>query len=201
MEVAGGTLVPRARELGDTVAQLCPLYHIGVKPVNVFPGSESSDQVSFARQRYPAILLSEYQLTDFSRYDHTSSDRISTLNISYFYRQTKLAVATIAFLAGVARPSAAASARSVPLRFSLEQNYPNPFNPSTRIRFSVPERSHVILAVYNTLGQKVRELLNGEIAPGPHEVTLDATTLASGAYFYRLQAGGRAQTRMLVVTK
>jgi len=89
----------------------------------------------------------------------------------------------------------------VPTTFVLEQNYPNPFNPSTTIRFGVPSRSHVTLTVFNTLGQKVAELVNTDIEGGYHEVHFDARALASGIYFYRLQAESFHQTHSLCVLK
>jgi dienelactone hydrolase len=89
----------------------------------------------------------------------------------------------------------------VPLQFSLRQNFPNPFNPSTTIRYGLPHQSNVSLDVYNTLGQKVTELVNESQDAGYHEVRFDATGLASGVYFYRLQAGGFVNVKRLVVTK
>jgi hypothetical protein len=88
-----------------------------------------------------------------------------------------------------------------PTNFVLEQNHPNPFNPSTTIRFGVPSRSHVTLTVFNTLGQEVAELVNGDIEGGYHEVHFNASALASGIYFYRLQAGRFVQTHSLCVLK
>ncbi len=89
----------------------------------------------------------------------------------------------------------------LPVSFSLEQNYPNPFNPSTTIRYGVPARSYVALAVFNALGQQVASLVQGEREAGYHEVMLDASGLSSGVYFYRLTAGDFMETRRLVVTK
>jgi len=84
---------------------------------------------------------------------------------------------------------------------TLHQNYPNPFNPSTTIRYGLPERSHVSLAVYNTLAQQVSVLQNGEQEAGYHEVKFDAANLPSGVYFYRLQAGSFAESKKLLLVR
>ena len=85
--------------------------------------------------------------------------------------------------------------------YTLEQNYPNPFNPTTTIRYGLSHRSHVLITVYNTLGQKVTELVNGEIEAGSHEVKFDGSNLASGVYFYRLQAGSYTETKKLLLVR
>lgn len=79
------------------------------------------------------------------------------------------------------------------------QNYPNPFNPSTKIRYALPCRSHVMLAVFNILGQQVRLLQDGEQEAGYHEVKFDATGLSNGVYFYQLKAGEFVQTKKLLL--
>jgi len=75
---------------------------------------------------------------------------------------------------------------SIPSQFSLDQNYPNPFNPSTSIRFSLRTSGTVTLKVYNLLGEEVATLVNEKMDIGNYESTLNATQLASGVYFYRL---------------
>ncbi len=75
----------------------------------------------------------------------------------------------------------------LPATFVLEQNYPNPFNPSTTIRYGLPIRSWVTMPLFNSLGQQVALLQNGEQAAGYHEVRFDGSGLASGVYFYRIQ--------------
>ena len=85
--------------------------------------------------------------------------------------------------------------------YTLKQNYPNPFNPATEISFSLPSKEKVILEVYNSLGQKVKTLINREISAGVHALTFDATTLPSGIYFYRIMAGDFQQVRKMVLVK
>jgi hypothetical protein len=86
---------------------------------------------------------------------------------------------------------------TLPATSFLLQNYPNPFNPTTTIRYALSSRSHVTLDLFNTLGQIVRELVNGDLEAGRHEVRVDASGLASGVYFYRLRAGNFIQTKSL----
>jgi hypothetical protein len=88
-----------------------------------------------------------------------------------------------------------------PLEYSLGQNYPNPFNPVTTIPYSLRESAHVKLMVYNILGQKVATLVNARQEAGSHHALLDGTALASGIYFYRLQAGDYADVQKMVLMK
>jgi len=94
----------------------------------------------------------------------------------------------------------------VPDVFALHQNYPNPFNPVTTIRFDIPHESHVLMDVYNVLGQRVRTLMNGTMQPGFHAVRWDGTNdmgkpLASGMYIYRIQSSKFTSVKKLVLMK
>ena len=90
---------------------------------------------------------------------------------------------------------------AIPTVFSLNQNYPNPFNPSSTIGFGLPQRLHATLTVFNSLGQKVATLVQGEQEAGYHEVRFDGSGLASGVYFYRLQAGTNVETKKLMLIR
>jgi Secretion system C-terminal sorting domain len=94
-------------------------------------------------------------------------------------------------------------ASQTPGQFSLSEAYPNPFNPSAHIDYSVPKNSFVTLKVYNVLGQEVATLVNGMQQPGNYVATFDAngSALASGVYFYRLQAANVSITKKMLLMK
>ncbi len=85
--------------------------------------------------------------------------------------------------------------------FELAQNYPNPFNPTTTIRYQIPTAETVSLKVYDVLGKEVATLVNGRQEAGSYTVPFNAARLASGVYFYRLQAGGFVETKKMLLVK
>ncbi len=89
----------------------------------------------------------------------------------------------------------------LPTKFSLAQNYPNPFNPNTTIKFTLPEKEFVTLKIYDLLGNEVIVLLNEEKTAGNHSVKFDASNLASGTYFYKLQTGSFVGTKKMILLK
>jgi hypothetical protein len=93
------------------------------------------------------------------------------------------------------------SLEGIPLEFGLSQNFPNPFNPTTVIQYGLPKASRVSLEVFSVLGQRVTVVDEGERIAGYHEVRFDASSLPSGVYVYRLQAGEFTQTRKLVLVR
>ncbi|MCH8487621.1 MAG: T9SS type A sorting domain-containing protein [Candidatus Cyclonatronum sp.] len=98
-------------------------------------------------------------------------------------------------------PTSAPIGSELPRVVSLSQNYPNPFNPTTLIRFELPASEEVRLEVYNVQGQRVAVLVNGTVQAGVHNVSFDASTLSSGVYLYRLQAGNQVLTRKMTLIK
>lgn len=95
---------------------------------------------------------------------------------------------------------------ATPSEFALLQNYPNPFNPETVITYNVAEHMEVTLNVYNIVGQKIKNLVNEKIAPGTQAAKWDGTDesgrqVASGVYFYRIQAGRFVQTKRMLLLR
>ena len=83
----------------------------------------------------------------------------------------------------------------------LEQNYPNPFNPRTTIAFSLAAEGHVTLDVFDVTGKRVASLVDGTKSAGRHVVSFEASSLSSGIYFYRLNAGGVIEQKKMVLLK
>lgn len=88
----------------------------------------------------------------------------------------------------------------VPTEFSLKQNYPNPFNPTTTILFSLSEASDYTLTIYNVTGQVV-DVFTGSENAGTYEINWNASNVASGVYFYKLEAGKFMETKKMVLLK
>ncbi len=88
-----------------------------------------------------------------------------------------------------------------PYSFALQQNYPNPFNPVTVIKYQLPSAEKVSVKVFDILGKEVATLVNENKQPGYYEVSFDASNLASGLYFYRIEAGSFVETKKMMLIK
>ena len=89
----------------------------------------------------------------------------------------------------------------LPAEYALFQNFPNPFNPETRIQYQVSSISQVVLKVYDVIGKEVAVLVNEEQPGGRYEVEFDGSRLASGVYFYKLQAGDYVSTKKMILLR
>ena len=93
------------------------------------------------------------------------------------------------------------SANQLPTTFALGQNFPNPFNPSTSISYSLPKAGMVTLAIFNTLGQKVKEVVNEFQEAGNYTVSLNASDLSSGNYIYNVSVNGQSINKKMLLLK
>ena len=98
------------------------------------------------------------------------------------------------------------SESNMPNEFTLHQNFPNPFNPETRISYSIPEQSKIMIKIYDMLGTEVAELVNETKPAGSYETSFNASDLSSGVYIYRITAlnGDRilfSQAKQMILVK
>ena len=120
---------------------------------------------------------------------------------------------TLAYAAGITiykyvkqNATAIKNERYYPKSFFLSQNYPNPFNPSTTIEYTLPEPAQVTIRIYDGLGKELRTILDVYQTSGIHKVKWDGKDsngilVASGFYIYRIDAGGKAESKMMVLMK
>jgi hypothetical protein len=102
---------------------------------------------------------------------------------------------------GTALVTGIKNVNNLPGSYSLSQNYPNPFNPTTNIKFTLQKASNVTLAIYNVLGQKVSTLVSSFMREGSYSFQFDGSKLASGVYFYRIDAGSFNSVKKMILMK
>lgn len=85
--------------------------------------------------------------------------------------------------------------------FELKQNYPNPFNPTTTIQFTVPQAGTVRLTLFDAIGKEISTLINQSMAAGSYKYQLNASSMTSGVYYYRLQSAGSVLVKKLLLVK
>jgi phosphatidylserine/phosphatidylglycerophosphate/cardiolipin synthase-like enzyme len=124
------------------------------------------------------------------------NDQIANLYLQEFAARYEDSGGPDTIVLGIERTS-----DQVPRTTSLSQNYPNPFNPRTAIRFQLSAVSHVTLKVFDLLGREVADLVDEQKGPGTYTATWDARGLASGIYFYRLQAGAFVASKKMLLLK
>jgi hypothetical protein len=146
-------------------------------------------------------------INNFSDYEYLDTDLLingsenpGQFIAQYEVRSSNLTSNTIDYLVEFSLEKKNSS-EEAPISFQLFQNYPNPFNPSTTISFSIAKQKHVILKLYNTLGQEVKTLINEKLGAGIYEVKLDASNLSSGVYIYKIIAGDYVETKKMQLLK
>ncbi len=90
---------------------------------------------------------------------------------------------------------------NIPTAYKLYNNYPNPFNPVTSIKYDLPKASLVKIVLYDILGREVATLVNEKKEAGSYVIQWDASGYASGAYFYKIEAGVFIETKKMVLIK
>jgi len=162
--------------------------HIGTTTITDFTDTE----VTLDEEPYPIENVSYYVTTVNAVGESNPSNTITIQG--YFWQQYKRNNINLS-----------STIKSIPDKFALGTNYPNPFNIETKITFQLPTRSYVTISIYNTLGEKVRTLLNEIKEAGYHSVQWDGTNdsglaVPSGIYFYDMNARNfRDIKRMLLI--
>lgn len=184
------TIYASARYLSSTGEIIIPIHN--------FSGLVANNP-NFSRNDYSGLPVGNYKLTDLITNKDAGQLTIAadgtincspTLSLSA-YGSTVLRADRVTAIEDENRISS----------FKLEQNYPNPFNPVTNINFELPSAGLVKLSVFNLLGEEVKTLANGLMDAGMHSLKFDATELNSGIYFYKLESGGHAKIRKMVILK
>ncbi len=157
--------------------------------------SEIYESCSFLPSKGNGIVPHEYSFTDATVGPGSWYYRLRQVDLTGEETTTDPVLVDVRILAAVGEGNA-------PVEFSLKQNYPNPFNPKTEIRFSVDSPGAARLTVYDALGREVSTLFDGAADPGrQYNLRFGGAGLASGSYFYRLEAGGRVEMKRMLLMK
>jgi len=147
-----------------------------------------------------------YDIEGLTDTTYTPSDTLLAGNTLYFWRvrafnETGPSDWSADFRFRTLDVTAVVANETMPNRFHVYDNYPNPFNPTTTIEFDLDRQQHVMLAIYNIVGQKVALLVDEPLQPGHHSIRFDASDYSSGVYLYRVMAGNRIVTKRMLFLK
>jgi len=164
---------------------------MGVPTATLYYGGGDSSQIAGVRTEGTTGWATTYFAVGLEGFSAAHTDSFIVRSLRYFDIATDVRSNTYS---------------DIPREFNIGQNYPNPFNPSTGIRYDLPEQSRVTLIVYDVLGQAVRTLVNDVLPAGSHLATWNSTNdngraLASGVYFYRIEAKGESGQTFATVRK
>jgi hypothetical protein len=158
-----------------------------------------------------ALLLPPFGENEVSLTDNTLPDNIYKAGYVYFWveEDRSMGIHNPAYTVSLLRASILLLGgtvgidfeEGVPTEYALSQNYPNPFNPSTQIKFSIAGNNMTRLTIFDALGREVAVLVDQELNTGNYNYTWDAAGMASGIYFYRLEAGTFVQTQKMLLLK
>ena len=185
--------------IGSTVTQ--PLQRLGAGYYNYVPMLDAHVTVNAGTQYHAVLSVTNATDTVKFRSDTATVGVRGSLYNGSSWSAVGYNLRTRAVVISGSGVSSVATAAGTPQKYELLQNYPNPFNPSTTITFSIPERSRVTLKIYDLLGQEVETLLNDDFTAGKYSTRWDAAGLATGTYFYRLEAGKFTETKKVLLLK
>ena len=166
-------------------------------------GGKKKDQTNFVKERddYDRRFIEFYRDTLDATYS-TSSDAYTGAEKGYpagdlnWYPELKAK-----WLKGEVISAVDYADNTTPKQFALYQNYPNPFNPTTVISFTLENPGQATLTLHNLLGQKVATLIDKKLKSGYHQINFDASHLANGIYFYKLESGENVSVRKMLFMK
>lgn len=128
----------------------------------------------------------------------TSENQIQSISIDHYWGYMEFDYMEVVIQGAIVSNEEEAE---TPQELILQQNYPNPFNPTTTINYSIPQTSHVVMKVYNSLGQEVSTLVDRRQSAGAHSIRWNAANVSSGVYFYKIFVGSDVYTRKMVLIK
>ena len=128
--------------------------------------------------------------------DYTFTDKDITKNGTYYYRLKQIDNNGDFEYSNIVEVNV-----NIPVKFEVAQNYPNPFNPVTNISFNLPEASNVTLYIFNAIGQQIKTINAGYKEAGKHTIEFDGSSLNSGVYFYKVEAGNNSMIRKMALIK
>jgi hypothetical protein len=205
LEIHAGTML-NSQEIGTFVCRNFINWGLSLTPEYITSGSTSaSDHASFWYNGYPAILLIE-DFQDFTPHYHTVNDVLSTLRQTYFEKIAKLAIGSLAVLAGIDSVDTGIKEEYFPEQYILYEPYPNPFNPSISVEYILPQLAEVFVEVYDLLGRRVKELQNIKQSAGRHNISWqgddsNGNPAASGIYLLKISAENWTAVKKIILIR
>ncbi len=173
-------------DVGDSASTILTLYNYREEEVTI--NEIYYRDSSFSVKESLPITIPHQDSVEIVIMFKPYSDDYFTDKINFRYVNDTLLLAQQVFVEGITSLTSVEEVDKKPDGFYLSQNYPNPFNPSTTIRYSIPVQSQVTISIYNALGENIADLINSNQSVGSYEVSWDAGNVASGIYFYSIEA-------------